>query len=180
MKRNASIEQMFDDMDHAIIKKYVTFPMKSTFLIILSVAFIELDTHLPPLLKHNLTPLIAILTMIVMFWGFVSGVVDKTYYKYMLTGNKINFREISFDRREYNNLIKLIESHEYRSLNLLHKTMGNGVKLKIAYTEDKSLCYIQALKYVPFQYANKTPVFQLERSQVNELFSVLENNAISC
>jgi len=56
MKRNASIEQMFDDMDHAIIRKYVTFPLKSTFLIILSVAFIELDTHLPPMLKHNLIP----------------------------------------------------------------------------------------------------------------------------
>lgn len=171
MKRNASIEQMFDDMDHAIIKKYVTFPMKSTFLIVLSVAFIELDSHLPPMLKHNLTPLIAILTMIVMFWGFMSGVVDKTYYKYMVTGNKINFREISFDRREYNKLIELIESHEYRSLNLLHKTMGNGVKLKIAYTDDKSLCYIQALKFIPFQYAQKTQVIHLESYEVDELLS---------
>lgn len=169
MKRNASIEQMFDDMDHAIIKKYITFPLKSTLLIILSVGFIELDTHLPISLRNNLTPLIAILTLTFMFWGFLIGMVDKTYYKYMITGNKINFREIYFDRRDYNKLVKLIESHEFRNLNLLHKTLGNGIKLKIAYTDDKSLCYIQALKYIPFQYAQKTEAIHLEGYEVDEL-----------
>ncbi|MDD5183956.1 MAG: hypothetical protein PHS84_01700 [Paludibacter sp.] len=180
MKRNASIEQMFDDMDHAIIRKYVTFPLKSTFLIILSVAFIELDTHLPPMLKHNLTPFIAIVTMIVMFWGFVSGVVDKTYYKYMVTGNKINFTEFYYEKNEFDKLTKIIENQDFANLNLLHKTNGNGIKLKIAYTEDKSLGYVQVIKYVPFQYAKKTEVIQLESYQINKLFDILENNAISC
>ena len=173
MKRNASIEQMFDDMDHAIIKKYITFPMKSTLLIILSIGFIELDTHLPQSLRNNLTPLIAILTLTFMFWGFLIGMVDKTYYKYMITGNRINFREIYFDRRDYNKLIGILETHNFSNLSLLQKSIGHGMKLKIAYTDDKSLCYVQVLQYVPFQYARKSEALQLDSYEVDKLLAMV-------
>jgi len=171
MKRYASIEQEFDDMDHAIIKKYIIFPIKSTVLIILSIGFIELDTQLPPTLYNSLTPFIAIVIMVFMFWGFISGIVDKTYYKYMITGSKINFRVVYYERREYDRLVRIIESHNFGNLSLLHKTKSDGIKLKIAYTEDKSLCYVQVLQYIPFQYAKKTEAKQLEGYEVEALLN---------
>jgi len=171
MKRYASIEQEFDDMDHAIIKKYIIFPIKSTILIILSLGFIELDIQLPTTLNNSLTPFFAIVVFVFMFWGFISGIVDKTYYKYMITGSVINFRVIYYDRREYDKLVNILESHEFGNLSLLHKAKRDGIKLKIAYTEDKSLCYVQVLQYIPFQYAKKTQAKQLVGYEVESLLN---------
>lgn len=171
MKGNATIEQTLDCMDHTIIKKVTTFPLKSTLLIILSIALIELNTQLPPMLKYNLTPFIAIVSLIIVFWGFILGLVDKVYYKYMLTGNKIEFKEILFERRDYEKLTRIIDSQNFTKLNSLHKTIRNGVKLKIAYTEDMSLGFVQVLKYIPFEYAQKTQAKQLEKTKIEELLN---------
>lgn len=171
MKGNATIEQTLDCMDHSIIKKVITFPLKSTLLIIISIALIELDTQLPPMLRENFTPIIAIVSLIIVFWGFILGLVDKVYYKYMLTGNKIEFKEILFERRDYEKLTTIVDSQNFTNLNSLHKTISNGVKLKIAYTEDMSLGFVQVLKYIPFEYAQKTQAKQLEKTKIEELLN---------
>lgn len=169
MKGNATIEQTLECMDHSVVKKVICFPLKSTLLFALGIMIIELDTQLSPMLKANLTPIIAIVSMIVVFWGFISGLVDKVYYKYMLTGNKIEFTEILFDRRDYEKLTKIIESQNFSRLNSLRKTTYNGVKLKIAYTEDMSFGFVQVLKYIPFDFAEKTKAKQLEKNKMEEL-----------
>jgi len=171
MKGNATIEQTLECMDHSIIKKVTTFPVKSTLLIILGLALIELDIQLPPMLKQNFTPIIAIVSMIVMFWGFILGLVDKVYYKYMLTGSKIQFTEILFERKDYDKLTKIIDSQNFTNINTLHKTIRNGVKLKIAYAEDMSLGFVQVLKYIPFEFAQKTQAKQLEKTKIEELLN---------
>ena len=126
MQRNVTIEQMFDYMDSNIIKKVIAFPVKSTLLVGLSIVLIEFDTHLPPALKQELTPLIAILTMIVLFWGFISGIADKVYYKYVVTGNKIEFTEVYFERSDYDTLTTIIESQNFTNLHLLRRTNKRG------------------------------------------------------
>lgn len=173
MKGNATIEQTLECMDHSVVKKVISFPLKSTMLFTLGILLIELDTQLPPALKADLTPLIAIAAMIVMFWGFIIGLVDKVYYKYMLTGNKVEFREVMFEKGDYKKLKEIVESQNFSRLSSLRKTSNNGIKLKIAYTEDMSLGLVQVIRYIPFDFAEKTQPKQLEKNKMEELLQII-------
>jgi hypothetical protein len=173
MKRNESIEKILDDMDHTIIRKLIAFPKKSAIFFVLSIAAIGLDKTLPNPLKNDLVPLVAILVLALLTWGFLSGALSQAYYKNLITKQKVNFHEMYFDRTEFENLVKIIEAREFYKLNNLNKSRGNAIRLKIAYTDDKSLCFIQGLKYVPFQYAIRTEVKQLERNEIEELLNLI-------
>ena len=171
MKRNESIEQILDDMDHSIIKKFTVFPKTSAILFVLSIVTIELDRSLPNPLKNDLTPLVAILVLALLTWSFLSGTLDKTYYKNLITNQKVNFLEMHYDRTEFENLIKIIEARDFYKLNKLHKSRGDGIYLKIAYTDDKSLCLVQGVKYLPFQYAIRTEAKQLTGTEIEVLLN---------
>lgn len=179
MKRNASIEQIFDDMDHTIIKKFIVFPMKSTIIIAASIGVIVIDKLIPGFLSSTFTPITAIIVMLLLTWAFLEGAVDKTYYKHMKTGQKINFIEVYFAKSDYENLVKLIESRNFAYLSLLRKTNKNGIKLKIAYTDDKLLCYVQVLQYIPFQFALKTKAKQLSAEETEELLNSLHETSLA-
>lgn len=177
MKRNESIEQILDDMDHSIIKKFTVFPKTSAILFVLSVVAIELDRSLPSPLKNDLTPLVAILVLALLMWSFLSGALYKTYYKNLITNQRVNFQEMYYDSAEFENLKRIIEARDFYKLNKLHKSRGDGIKLKIAYTDDKSLCLVQALKYMPFQYAIRTEAKQLTGNEVDELLNSIHQTS---
>lgn len=174
MKGNPTIEQTLDCMDQTIIKKVTTFPFKSTLLIVLGIALVGLDIELPPIFKQNLTPIIAIAALIVLFWGFILGLAEKVYYKYLTTGKKIVFTEILFERRDYEKITEMIDKQNFTNFNSLHKTIYNGVKLKIAYSEDMSLGFVQVLKYTPYEYAEKSQAKQLDKAKIEELLSSIK------
>lgn len=120
---------------------------------------------------NELTPIIAILVLLILLWSFLTGIIDKSYYKNLITNQRINFHEIYFDRVEYYSLLKIMETNDFDKLTKLYKTKSNGIKLEIAYTDDKSLCFVQLVKYMPFQYALRTPVKQLTQNEVDLLFN---------
>lgn len=171
MKRNESIEQILDNMDHSIIKKFTVFPKTSAILFVLSIVTIELDRSLPSPLKNDLTPFVAILVLALLTWSFLSGALDKTYYKNLITNQKVNFHEMHYDRAEFENLMKIIETRDFYKLNRLHKSRGDGIYLKIAYTDDKTLGFAQGIKYMPFQYATRTEAIKLTGNEIEELLN---------
>jgi len=179
MKRNESIEKILDDMDHTIIRKLTAFPKKSAIFFVLSIVVIGLDKTLPNPLKNNLVPLVAILVLALLTWSFLSGVLSQVYYKNLITNQKVNFHEMYFDRTEFENLVKIIDAREFYKLNKLYKSRGGGISLKIAYTDDKSLCLIQALKYMPFQYAVRTEVKQLKENEIIELLNSIHQTSFA-
>lgn len=179
MSRNESIEQILDDMDHSIIKKFTVFPKRSAILFVLSIVTIELDRSLPSPLKNDLTPLAAILVMTLLIWSFLSGALYKTYYKNLITNQRVNFQEMHYDRTEFENLKRIIEARDFYKLNKLYKSKGDGIKLKIAYTDDKSLCLVQVLKYMPFQYAIRTEAKQLTENEIDGLLSSIHQTSFA-
>ncbi len=166
-------------MDHAIIKKFIVFPLKSTIIFAISIGLIGLDSRIPISVSNTLTPIIAIVVMLLMTWGFLSGAVDKTYYKHMKTGQKIFFHEIYFEKSDYDKLQSMIETRNFAGLNRLHKSKRNGIKLKIAYTNDKLLCYVQLIQYVPFQFALKTKAKQLSESEADQLLNSIHEMTLA-
>lgn len=179
MKRNESIEQLLDKMDHTIIKKFTEFPKRSVILLVLSIAAIELDRLLPNPLKNDLVPLVAVLVLTLLTWSFLLGALSKTYYKNLTTSQIINFCVMHYDRTEFESLKKIIDARDFYKLNKLHKSRGDGINLKIAYTDDKSLCFVQVLKYMPFQYAIRTEVKQLTDSETEELLNSLQQPVLA-
>lgn len=171
MKCNESIEQILDDMDHSIVKKITIFPTKSIMLLALSLVTIVVDRLLPNPLRSDLVPLVSILVLALFTWSFLSGTLHKTYYKNLITNQKVNFCQLYLDRTEYGNVSRIIETRNFQEINKLHKSRGNGVVIKIAYTDDKSICLVQATKYMPFQYALRTEVLNLTENELNELLN---------
>jgi hypothetical protein len=179
MKRNESIEDILNDMDHTVIKKFTVFPKKSAILFVLSIAAIVLDKLLPSPLKNDLIPLVAILVLALLTWSFLLGALCKTYYKNQITNQKVIFFEMHFDRTEFESLVKIIASRDFYKLNKLHKSRGDGINLKIAYTADKSLCLVQGLKYMPFQYAIRTEVNRLSGNEIEELLNSIQQTSFA-
>jgi len=177
MKRNESIEQILDNMDHTTIKKLTVFPKTSAILFVLSIVTIGLDRSLPNPLKNDLIPVVAILVLTLLTWSFLSGALYKTYYKNPVTNQKVNFHQMYYDRTEFENLIRIIETRDFYKLNKLHKSRGDGINLKIAYTDDKSLCFVQGIKYMPFQYAIRTEAKQLTGNEIEELLNSIHQTS---
>lgn len=170
MRHYKSIEQVLSEMDRTIIKKITVFPIKTGILVVLSLGIIEIDRMLPDFWQKNLAPLFAIVVLAMLLWGFLSDALNKDYYKNVITNQKINFSSLYYDRSEYGKLMEIIESRSFYKLNGLYKSKSNSVKLEIAYTDDKSICYVQAVKYMPFQYAIRSKAQKLTAHEMDELF----------
>lgn len=179
MKRNESIEQVLDDMDHTIIKKFTVFPKKSMILFALSIVTIALDRLLPNPLKSDLVPLVAVVVLALLTWSFLSGALLKTYYKDLISNQKVNFYQMYYDRTEFENMSRILEARDFYKINRLHKSRGDGIILKIACTDDKSLCFVQAIKYMPFQYAVRTEAKLLTENEIDELLNSIPQTSFA-
>ena len=168
MRHYKSIEQVLAEMDRSIVKKITIFPTKTTVLVLLSLGIIEIDRLLPDFWQKNLTPLLAVVVLVMLLWGFLSDVLHKDYYKNLITNQRVNFCSLYYDRSEYENLINIVESRSFYRLDGLYKSKSNSVKLEIACTDDKSICYLQVVKYMPFQYAVRSKAQKLTAHEMDE------------
>lgn len=180
MVRNKSINHILETMDRSVVKKYLQLPVKSYLLVTSGVVVLYFSSYLTSGHKNMFESLEIIVSIGLILWGFLLGVDEKHYFKHIKSGTKICFHEILFERKDFQRLIRIIETENFDELNSLHQTSGYSVKLRIAYSADKSFCLIQGIKYIPFEYAELTSVKQLDAFQTAKLFDIIGlPNAVS-
>ncbi len=173
MERNISINRILESMDHSIVKKHLQLPLRSYLLVTLGIVIFYFSLRLGHAHKNLFESLEVIVSIALILWGFLLGIDEKHYFKHIKSGAKICFHEMLFERKDFQKLAKIIESENFDELNSLHKTSGYSVKLRVAYSPDKSFCMIQGVKYVPFEYAELTNAKQLDAFQTDKLFDII-------
>lgn len=168
---NITIEQMFDGMDNNIIKKVKDSPLKGIIFLIMGIAFIFVNTVFSTSSSSIASPLFIMLAFAFIIWGMLSIFIRKSFYVKSATAEKIIFKELYFDENESEKLMKMIETGNFDGFNKISQTVDRGIKLRIAYSKDKNFCYVQALKYVPFEYIIKSNAIELSPSQANVLLN---------
>ena len=78
-----------------------------------------------------------------------------------------------YDKHDREKLLEIIEKGNYDAIKSVKKSRRDGILLRIAFSYDKSLCYVQVLTLLPFGYALKTMAKKLSIEQVNDLFKIL-------
>lgn len=91
---------------------------------------------------------------------------DKLIYK--PTERVINKRTLGFDLNESKKLISILETKDFKKLSELKRNDNNAGLLLVLYSSPMdSICYAQALQYVPYEYVPVTDILKLDGSDAD-------------
>ncbi len=169
MEQNKTIEQVFDIAYKNEIKKFKNSSLKGIILLLLGIATVILYSSIEFKGGSALPPTLILAIIIFFIWGVLALVSRKSYYKDKSTDLIFTFTEIPYDKKDTDKLMKIIKTGDFSTFSSLRETTDGGIKLRIASTPDKGLCFVQMfyldnIKFTPF-----SEVIQLNSEQANLL-----------
>ncbi|MDX9747376.1 MAG: hypothetical protein RBT57_02645 [Paludibacter sp.] len=169
----ATIEQKFDTTDNSII---IT-KQKSPLIGILALAAGGVSVALVPMVntEGGMGGALLIVMAIGFFvWGLLATFIRKRYYFHVPGNAKIGYKEVFFDAENLMKVTRILENEQYSELVKVRQTIDKGIKLRIAYTPNKSICVLQLLKYVPFEFEVQTEAKELTSEQTALVFNIFK------
>lgn len=169
----ATIEQKFDTSDHSQIIPKKKSPLTGIFVLAAGVA----SAVLVPMVNTDGGiggALLIVLAITFFVWGLIATFIRKKYYFHVPGSSKILFREIFFESENFLKVSRILESESYIDLAKIPQTVDKGIKLLIAYTPNRSLCVVQLLKYVPFEYEVQSEAKELSKEQAAVIFNTFK------
>ncbi len=155
MEKKESIEQILDQMDQHTIRKSKTSPVLSAVLIVIGIAFIMLNGKMPGASEGGiLSPLSIVVGVLLLVWGVVSIFTRKMRYVFVPGKQAIVFRELFFDIKERDRLVRVMAEGKIDEVQKLKPAVNDALKLRIASTSDGNFCYSQIVAYIPFEFVN--------------------------
>ncbi|MBP1676615.1 MAG: hypothetical protein H6Q20_1174 [Bacteroidetes bacterium] len=171
MERNQTIEQVLEGLGQDSVKKSVASPLVGIVLILFGVSCVIINSIVPAEAGSILSPLLIMLTIAFIIWGLLKAFIRKTIYTDLSKNQKIRFTEIFYDNKDHDKLIRIVTTGAYDEIASVRKSTQDGVKLRVASTPDKSICYVQVLTYIPYEYALSTEAIKLTGDQTEKLFA---------
>ncbi len=169
----ASIEQKFDTTD----KNIITTKKKSPLIGALALAAGVVSVALVPMVNiegGTGGALLIVLAITFFVWGLLATFIRKKYYFHIPGNSKILFKEIFFESENFLKVSRILENNSFEELAKVPQTIDKGIKLRVAYTPNKSLCVIQLLKYVPFEYELQSEAKELTSAQTAIVFNIFK------
>jgi len=169
----ATLEQKFDSTD----KNIITTKKKSPLIGILALAAGVVSVALVPMVNTEGGTggaLLIVLAITFFVWGLLATFIRKKYYFHVTGNSKILFKEIFFESENYLKVSRILENNSFDELAKVPQTIDKGIKLRVAYTPNKSLCVIQLLKYVPFEYEVQSEAKELTNAQTAIVFNIFK------
>lgn len=169
-----SIEQQFDaaDRSHIITKKKS--PLYGAVLLAAGAA----STVLVPLdnTESGLGGAFFIVLAVTFFvWGLLATFIRKKHYYHVPGLSTIVFKEFFFESENFYKLTRILETGTYSELAKVQQiAVDKGIKLRIAYTPNRSLCVVQLLKYVPLEYELQSEAKELNKQQATVVFKIFQ------
>jgi hypothetical protein len=168
----STIEQKLDLSDNSIIINKKKSPLEG----IIALALGATSIALVPVMNTEEGvggALLIVLAITFVVWGMLTTFIRRKYYYYVPGSSKIRFKEIFFESENFMKVSRIIESDSYTELAKIPQTIDKGIKLRLAYTPDKSFSVIQLLKYVPYEYEVQSNAKELNKEQGTALFNAL-------
>ena len=173
MEKYISIERTLEQTENNRIKKIKQSPLKGIILLVVALLIIFIYNEFFYNSDSILSPILILLFVLFLIWGGISTFIRKTLYLDEYSKSKLCFVDLFYDKNDREKLLEIIETGNYDAIKSVKKSTHDGILLRIAYSYDKSLCYVQVLTLLPFGYALKTMAKKLPMEQVNDLFKIL-------
>ncbi len=173
MEKYISIERTIEQSENNRIKKIKQSPLKGIILLVVALIIIFIYNEFFYNSDSILSPFLILLFVLFLIWGGISTFIRKTLYLDEYSKSEICFVDFFYDKNDREKLVEIIETGNYNAIKSVRKSTHDGIMLRIAYSYDKSLCYVQVLTLLPFGYALKTMAKKLSFEQVNDLFKIL-------
>ncbi len=173
MEKHISIERTLEQTENNRIKKIKQSPLKGIILLVVALLIIFIYNEFFYNSDSILSPILILLFVLFLIWGGISTFIRKTLYLDEYSKSKLCFVDLFYDKHDREKLLEIIEKGNYDAIKSVKKSRRDGILLRIAFSYDKSLCYVQVLKLLPFGYALKTMAKKLSIEQVNDLFKIL-------
>ncbi len=174
MEKNSSIEQVFETTEKDSIQKRHNSVLKGIILLVLGIVIMFINSKLTITQGISIVePFLIMVSIIFIIWGALITFIRKTYYVQGGTGHKFKFSEAFFDNKDHDKLVRIVESENLQDITTVKRSTQDGVKLRIASTHDKDVCYIQVLTFIPYEYALTTKAIKLSGANINYVFNGL-------
>lgn len=173
MEKHISIERTLEQTENNRIKKIKQSPLKGIILLVVALLIIFIYNDFFYNSDSILSPILILLFVLFLIWGGISTFIRKTLYLDEYSKSKLCFVDLFYDKHDREKLLEIIEKGNYDAIKSVKKSRRDGILLRIAFSYDKSLCYVQVLTLLPFGYALKTMAKKLSIEQVNDLFKIL-------
>lgn len=174
MDKNSSIEQAFETTEQESILKKQNSILKGIIILVLGIIVMFINSKITITQGESIIePILIMLSIILIIWGTLITFIRKTYYVDGETGNKFRFIDVYFDNKDHDKLVKVVESENLQDITSLKRSTQDGVKLRVATTHDKSVCYIQVLTFIPYEYALTTRAIKLSGKNINHVLEGL-------
>lgn len=173
MEKHISIERTLEQTENNRIKKIKQSPLKGIILLVVALLIIFIYNDFFYNSDSILSPILILLFVLFLIWGGISTFIRKTLYLDEYSKSKLCFVDLFYDKHDREKLLEIIETGNYDAIKSVKKSRRDGILLRIAFSYDKSLCYVQVLTLLPFGYALKTMAKKLSIEQVNDLFKIL-------
>lgn len=171
--KNMPIEQVLVKIDNKAIKKIVQAPLKGYGIILSGVVLFVLSYYVDATVLNGFSPLFIILSVALIMWGSIDTFIPHVFFKDTRTGEFISFTESYFEKADHSKLVSILETGELDGINNLHHSNKQGVKLRVAHNNDNSICLVQVLKYIEYDFAITSEVKRLTRQQAELLLTLL-------
>jgi hypothetical protein len=168
-----TIEQKFDTTDHSLISPKKKSPLTGILALIAGVV----SVILVPVVNSEGGAggaLLIVLAIGFFVWGLLAAFIRKKYYFHVPGAAKIQFKEFFFESEHFLKVSRILETNSYVELAKIPHTIDKGIKLRIAFTPNRSLCVVQLLKYVPFEYEVQSEAKELSKEQIGVIFNTFK------
>lgn len=174
MEKNSSIEQVFETIEQANILKKQNSVLKGIILLVLGFLIMFINSKLTITQGISIVePILIMVGIVFIIWGALITFIRKTYYIHGETGHKFRFSEIFFDNKDHDKLVRIVESDNLQDIVNVKRSTQDGVKLRVATTHDKSICYIQVMTFIPYEYALTTRAIKLSKENIEYIVNGL-------
>lgn len=174
MEKNSSIEQVFETTEKEIINSKQNSVLKGIILLVIGFLIMFINSKLTITKGVSIIePFLIMVGIVFIIWGALITFIRKTYYVDGETGHKYHFSEVFFDNKDHDKLVRIVESENLQDIVNVKRSTQDGVKLRVASTHDKSVCYVQVLTYIPYEYALTTKAIKLSGANINHVLNGL-------
>lgn len=174
MEKNQTIEQLLDQTESNSIQKIRKSPLQGIIIILVAIALIILNEKLSFITSVGIIPPFIIMAAFgLITWGVLSVFIRDTTFVDKNTHKKVSFRDVFFDKRDYEKLILLLDAGRFEEISTVKRSTQDGVKLRIATTPDFSVCYVQVLTFISYHYALTNQAKKITEEQAKVLFEAI-------
>lgn len=172
MENNESLEQYLDKADKNAVTKQTKSPVKGIAILMFGVCAFAINYFFSFDSRGVISPLLIMISFSLTIWGIFAVTFRKKYYVNTSNKQKFEMKEVLFDSKEKDKLVRILSTNNYEELATLNGSNHDGLKLKYYATLDENTCFVQVISYINYEFVRITEVKQLRNEDAKNFIKI--------